>query len=148
MKTDFPTASAGSSQAPTAAVDKSSSAAHTEFLTPPEYELSAHVYDLQPRVGDDSSGMLHGLIDPTRLVAKGAPTQARQQHAVRPTRTGSIEYGTKQPPRDIPMDAHLQLAAQDFSLQCIGGLHLLPDAPKSLRRRQHVAIPIVRTLTL
>jgi hypothetical protein len=35
MNTDLSTASAGSSQAPTAAVDKSSSAAHTEFLTLP-----------------------------------------------------------------------------------------------------------------
>jgi hypothetical protein len=35
METDLPTASVGSSQAPTAAVDKSQSASHTEFLTLP-----------------------------------------------------------------------------------------------------------------
>jgi hypothetical protein len=33
METDFPTASVGSSQAPTAAVEKSPSASHTEIQT-------------------------------------------------------------------------------------------------------------------
>jgi hypothetical protein len=36
METDFPTASVGSSQAPTAAVEKSQSASHTEILTLPK----------------------------------------------------------------------------------------------------------------
>jgi len=35
MKTDFPTASAGTSQAPSAAVEKSDSASHTEIRTLP-----------------------------------------------------------------------------------------------------------------
>jgi hypothetical protein len=35
MKTDFPTASVGSSQAPTAAVEKSQSASNTEIQTLP-----------------------------------------------------------------------------------------------------------------
>ena len=35
METDLPTASVGSSQAPTAAVDKSLSASHTEIQTLP-----------------------------------------------------------------------------------------------------------------
>jgi hypothetical protein len=35
MTTDFPTASVGTSQAPTAAVEKSQSASHTEILTLP-----------------------------------------------------------------------------------------------------------------
>ncbi len=39
MKTDFPTASVGSSQATTAAVEKSHSASHTEILTLPAGEL-------------------------------------------------------------------------------------------------------------
>jgi hypothetical protein len=34
MKIDFPSASVGSSQAPTAAVEKSQSASHTSILTP------------------------------------------------------------------------------------------------------------------
>ena len=41
MKTDFPTASVGSSQAPTAAVEKSHSASNTEFLTLPENNAGA-----------------------------------------------------------------------------------------------------------
>jgi len=40
MKTDLPTAPAGSSQAPTAAVDKSQSASNTEFLTRPNVLLN------------------------------------------------------------------------------------------------------------
>ena len=36
MTTDFPTASLGTSQAPTAAVEKSQSASHTEILTLPD----------------------------------------------------------------------------------------------------------------
>ena len=39
MKADFPTASVGSSQAPTAAVEKSQSASNTEFLTLPRRAL-------------------------------------------------------------------------------------------------------------
>jgi len=45
VTTDFPTASVGSSQAPTAAVEKSQSASHTEILTPPE-ALSAWLQDM------------------------------------------------------------------------------------------------------
>jgi len=41
METDFPTASAGSSQAPTAAVEKSHSASHTEILTLPQLDEKA-----------------------------------------------------------------------------------------------------------
>ena len=37
MKTDFPTASAGTSHAPSAAVEKSHSASHTEIRTLPGF---------------------------------------------------------------------------------------------------------------
>ena len=39
MKTDFPTASVGSSQAPTAAVEKSQSASNTEIQTAPQWRI-------------------------------------------------------------------------------------------------------------
>jgi hypothetical protein len=42
MKTDFPTASVGSSQAPTAAVEKSQSASNTEIQTRPLGQLQRH----------------------------------------------------------------------------------------------------------
>ena len=45
MKTDFPTASAGSSQAPTAAVEKSQSASNTKIQTLPLQMAAADLSD-------------------------------------------------------------------------------------------------------
>ena len=42
METDFPTASAGTSQAPSAAVEKSHSASHTEIRTLPDLRTERH----------------------------------------------------------------------------------------------------------
>jgi len=57
MKTDFPTASVGSSQAPTAAVEKSQSASNTEFLTLPallvELFVPATKITAKPQSGHD-----------------------------------------------------------------------------------------------
>ena len=47
MKTDFPTASAGTSQAPSAAAEKSHSASHTEILTLPFFPLQLLVNRLR-----------------------------------------------------------------------------------------------------
>ena len=44
METDFPTASAGTSQAPSAAVEKSHPASHTEIRTLPDKAVFANVF--------------------------------------------------------------------------------------------------------
>ena len=70
MKTDFPTASAGTSQAPSAAVEKSHSASHTEIRTLP------NPLEIQERL--NSSVIVIGIVELVRLALLRA-------HILRPT---------------------------------------------------------------
>jgi hypothetical protein len=70
MKTDFPTASVGSSQAPTAAVEKSQSASNTEIQTLPRRQLCREPNGLAMQV------LPRRAVHPTLSASQNRPTAA------------------------------------------------------------------------
>ena len=85
MKTDFPTASAGTSHAPSAAVEKSHSASHTEIRTLPAVDRAGHTIDFLLRAHRDLAAArrlferaidLHGVPEKITIDKSGANTAA------------------------------------------------------------------------